>query len=96
MNKETARAEFEKWWKSPNRLPLEQPNGGDAPTGFEAGWQAYLAAMPVRKVINLRDFVAETENIIISYRYGYCTIENVIKAVLDIVHEQTGGMVDYE
>ena len=31
------------WNNSPNRPPLDDPNGGDAPTGFEAGWQAAKA-----------------------------------------------------
>lgn len=43
------RKAFEEWIRSPNRLPLEYPQSGDAPTGFNAGYEAGLAARPTRE-----------------------------------------------
>lgn len=39
MSQEKLRAAFEEWNKT-RKVPLEFPNSGDAPTGFEGGWQA--------------------------------------------------------
>jgi hypothetical protein len=40
-----------RWWKE-NKPLLEQPNGGDAPTGFYAGWNAKDKANDCRSEIS--------------------------------------------
>lgn len=93
MDKETARAEFEKWYAKvyAGAKPHWNPTHGDSAW---AAWQACLAAMPVRKV-NMADCAKacgkamSEEKCYVDKPYGG-EVFKITRAVLD------AAGVDYE
>jgi hypothetical protein len=57
---------FHNWFLSPMRLPLENPYSGDAPTAFNAGWQAardhYALKLTEKQAVELLNKVLRNVN----------------------------------